>query len=111
MKTEWSKWLDFQVVVLIPPDQVKKHLKENDVKDSQIVGTSWGHTDKNDGKFPVTGKALDIDARSLLVVQGHQEINDHTSMHLQDHCLVSTLSRAQRRFGDNEVASSQSRCD
>ena len=78
MGKEWSKWMDFDAVAVIPPDQIRKYLEENNVSEDKIVGTRWVHTDKNDGKLSVSGKKLEIDAKSRLVVQGHQELIDHT---------------------------------
>ena len=62
--TEWENWKTFEAVEPILPQDVPEGTK--------IIGTRWGHTDKNMQAKQV-GRKVPTKAKSRLVVQGHQE--------------------------------------
>eukprot|EP00435_Cladocopium_sp_Y103_P014041 s2039_g3.t1 len=82
MAKEWSSWQKFNAVEVLTPQQI-----ENLPEDTKIIGTRWVHTDKNQKKRLMsaalqgrTGKTqaqiqkeFPLEAKSRLVVQGHQE--------------------------------------
>eukprot|EP00435_Cladocopium_sp_Y103_P049373 s347_g14.t2 len=82
MGEEWSSWQKFNAVEVLTPQQI-----ENLPEDTKIIGTRWVHTDKNQKKRLMsaalqgrTGKTqaqiqkeFPLEAKSRLVVQGHQE--------------------------------------
>lgn len=82
MQKEWDSWTKFQAVEVLSPEQVQQ-LPD----DTPIIGTRWVHADKN-SKPRLMAKALQkrakktddqikrefpFQAKSRLVVQGHQE--------------------------------------
>ena len=82
MAKEWSSWQKFNAVEILSPQQI-----EDLPEDAKIIGTRWVHTDKNQKKRLMsaalqgrTGKSqaqiqkeFPLEAKSRLVVQGHQE--------------------------------------
>ena len=82
MAKEWSSWQKFNAVEVLSPQQI-----EDLPEDAKIIGTRWVHTDKNQKKRLMsaalqgrTGKSqaqiqkeFPLEAKSRLVVQGHQE--------------------------------------
>ena len=84
MAKEWSSWQKFGAVEVLTPEQVK-----NLPADTQIIGTRWVHTDKNQKPRLLasyqylskrTGKTMEqinrefpFEAKSRMVVQGCQE--------------------------------------
>eukprot|EP00971_Amphidinium_carterae_P011536 227098-Amphidinium_carterae.2 len=68
MTKEWQNWLQFQAVEILKRSELPQPLETIGTR----IVTRWVHTDKNE-RARKGGTKLPLQAKSRLVVQGHQE--------------------------------------